>query len=79
MLVHYMNDINANKLPHLVAEAKGLNAEFVGVQEVRRLDEGETSRDGYTLFYKGHTDKKMHGVGILINNLLVKNIERIYR
>ena len=49
-----MHDINANKLPQLVAEAKRLNAEFVGVQEVRRLDEGEIERDGYTLLYKGH-------------------------
>ena len=69
-----MNDINANKLPHLVEEAKGLNAEFDGVQGVRRLDEGEIERDGFTLLYKGQATKKMSGVGILISNSLGKHI-----
>lgn len=74
-----MNETTANKLPFIIAEAKVLDADFIGLQEVRRPGEGEHVRDGYTLYSMGEKEKKRSGVGILMKNNLVKDIIHVAR
>ena len=62
----------------LFEELGGVKWDIIGLSEVWRTGEelGDELKNGHIFYYKGHKDKKEHGVSFLVNKELAGNIEK---
>jgi exonuclease III len=71
-----------NTLPALMDQMVRLDVDFMGVQETKLKGSGFIKQQEVTLFYSGGlatSKERMHaGVGILVRNKWVKDIEKIF-
>ena len=71
-----------NTLPALMSEMNRLDVDFMGVQETKLKGTGSIKDQGITFFYSGGlatSKERMHaGVGILVKDKWVKDIEDVY-
>ena len=65
------------KLENLILELERNNIDIAGLGEVRRKGQGEIDCEGYKLYYCGG-EKAQNGVGIIVNNSMVKNVLKIF-
>ena len=59
------------KLENLRQEADALDADIIGISEVRYIGEGKESLENYTFIYSGG-EKHQHGVGFMLKSSLQK-------
>jgi exonuclease III len=71
-----------NTLPALMDQMVRLDVDFMGVQETKLKGSGLIKDQEVTLFYSGGLDiskERMHaGVGVLVRNKWVKDIEKVF-
>ena len=63
----------------LLEELSDIKWDIIGLSEVRRTGEGFVElNSGHILCYRGHQDKKEHGVGFLIHREIAGNVEEFF-
>ena len=60
------------KLANIIQEIKQIGISILGISEVRWLDAGQLSKNGYTVVYSGNCEKHTNGVGIIMTNEIAK-------